>query len=186
MLGACPKCRTIPLAPVEGQLPHPELPESMKECPSCGGFWLPHVVIEQWSEHPSLYPPDDEPVSRLPDADHRTGLCPTGHGILIRARVQENPPFYLERCAHCRGVWLDRGEWHRLVANDLWAHLDDLWDPTWRKRSRVEEGQKQLDRALEEALGPRLFGDLAGLINQLRRHPARAQALAWLTAHLED
>jgi Zn-finger nucleic acid-binding protein len=108
-----------------------------------------------------------------------------GHGILLRARVDSDRIYYLERCGVCRGVWLDRGEWQRLAAALYLDHLDDLWDPAWQKQRRSEKLQITLDSALLNQLGPELYRQLRSLVTELSNHPAKAQALAWITTHLE-
>jgi hypothetical protein len=82
-------------------------------------------------------------------------------------------------------VWLDRGEWQRLAAALFLDHLDDLWDPNWQKQRRTETLQFKLDAALSERLGPSLYAELRAVIAKLRDHPAKAQALAWMTTHLD-
>jgi Zn-finger nucleic acid-binding protein len=147
---------------------------------------MPHSLVERWQTDPFVELSDDDPLSvRRPDTDKRTGLCPFGHGILLRARVDDNSTYYLERCGACRGVWLDRGEWQKLAASLYLDHLDDLWDPTWQKRRRTETLQHNLDNALAERLGQSLYGELCAVVDQLRHHPGKAQALAWITAHLD-
>ena len=145
---------------------------------------MPHSIIDFWRDQPFV---DIEAgkMPSIPPDDHRTGLCPHGHGILIRARVEAGRQFHLERCGICRGVWLDKGEWQHLAANHFLEHLDDLWDPTWRKRQRDEHSRHEMDAALEQRLGQALFMQLVQIMGQLRRHPARAQVLAWIRARLD-
>jgi Zn-finger nucleic acid-binding protein len=146
---------------------------------------MPHNVVERWQTDPFVELNEDEPMSVRPDTDKRTGLCPMGHGILLRARVDSEQIYYLERCGFCRGVWLDRGEWQRLAAALYLDHLDDLWDPTWQKQRRSESLQIKLDNALSTQLGEPLYEQLRAVVEALRQHPAKAQALAWITTHLD-
>jgi Zn-finger nucleic acid-binding protein len=104
---------------------------------------------------------------------------------MIRARVEASVPFHIERCGLCRGIWFDRGEWQQLAVRQFLDHLDDLWDPAWQKRRRIEVERKSLDNALAHELGSELFHQLLELSRSLERHPARAQALAWLSDRLE-
>jgi Zn-finger nucleic acid-binding protein len=146
---------------------------------------MPHSIVERWQTEPFVELNEDEPMSVRPDTDRRTGLCPMGHGILLRARVESDQVFYLERCGLCRGVWLDRGEWQRLAAALFLDHLDDLWDPNWQKQRRAEALQRQLDQALSNTLGMDLYRELGDVMKKLREHPAKAQALAWIATHLD-
>ncbi len=185
----CPKCRRTVLAPTTDVPVPAELSERPLKCEACQGLWLPHVIVESWRAHPisEQLELEAEPAhpSVPPEADHRTGLCPFGHGILIRARVDGPRTFYVERCSPCRGVWLDRGEWKRLASARFLEHLDDLWDPNWKRQNRVALVERHIDAALTEELGQELFSDLQAVVSELHGHPARAQALAWIVEHLE-
>jgi Zn-finger nucleic acid-binding protein len=154
-------------------------------CPQCRGYFLPHHVVEHWQTQPFVELSEDEPTSMRPELDKRTGLCPMGHGILVRARVDAEQVFYLERCGFCHGVWLDRGEWPRLAASLYLDHLDDLWDPAWQRQRRNEKLQRELDHALQDHLGEDLYRDLVSVVERLRDHASRAQALAWISEHLD-
>lgn len=183
----CPKCRAIDLEPAPGTFARLGATEAALTCPTCRGYFLSHQVVEHWETDPFVELSEDEPLRSNPDIDRKTGLCPMGHGILVRARVEleGDQGFYLERCGFCRGVWLDCGEWQRLAASRYLDHLDDLWDPNWQKQRRSEKLQRGLDRALSEQLGESLFRDLVSVVFRLRSHPSRAQALAWVTQHLD-
>jgi Zn-finger nucleic acid-binding protein len=181
----CPKCRSVDLEQARGALADVETSEQALSCPQCRGYFLPHKIVEYWETEPFVELSDDEPMSMRPELDRRTGLCPMGHGILVRARVDADQVFYLERCGFCRGVWLDRGEWQRLAASLYLDHLDDLWDPAWRKQRRHARLQRGLDQSLGVQLGETLYRDLASVVERLRTHPSRAQALAWITQRLD-
>ncbi len=73
--------------------------------------------------------------------DDKTGLCPEGHGIMVRAKIDVEDPFYLEKCTHCGGIWFDSGEWqqiaqHQLIESLAGAHPEIAsFGP--RRRSRI-------------------------------------------------
>ncbi len=181
----CPKCRSVSLEQARGSLAHVGAAERALTCPQCRGYFLPHQVVEHWQTEPFVELSEDEPTTMRPELDKKTGLCPMGHGILVRARVDAEQVFYLERCGFCRGVWLDRGEWPRLASSLFLDHLDDLWDPAWQRQRRSEKLRHELDQALANQLGEPLYGDLASVVERLRNHPSRTQALAWVTEHLD-
>ena len=185
MAPVCPKCRTPTLEPARGSLAEADKPVGTLVCWGCRGLWVPREVIEFWQHDPFVEFVAGESLAPPPDEDHRTGLCPSGHGIMIRARVEAPTPFYLESCPLCRGVWFDRGEWQLLATRDFLDHLDDLWDPLWKKQQRAEARQKELDQALGRELGSELFAELEHVAGALADHPARAQALAWLVKRLQ-
>ena len=175
----CPKCKKTALTHAGGAFANTALPERALECEHCRGIWVPRGIIDAWRDHPF----EEIEAGRMPSIspdDLRTGLCPWGHGILIRARVEADRVFHLERCGTCRGVWLDKGEWQRLASARFLDHLDDLWDPTWQKRHRAEHSREEIDLALRTQLGAELFNALSSAIEAVARHPARAQVLAWI------
>ncbi|HEY5956906.1 MAG TPA: zf-TFIIB domain-containing protein, partial [Polyangiaceae bacterium] len=180
----CPKCRSELLEAAKGTLASVEASERALTCPKCGGYFLPRHIVEHWQTHPFVEP-EGEPVSMRPELDRKTGLCPLGHGIMVRAKVEADAVFYLERCGLCHGVWLDRGEWQRLAASLYLDHLDDLWDPHWQKQRRSEKLQRRLDQSLQDQLGEILYRDLESVVDRLHSHPSRAQALAWITQRLD-
>jgi Zn-finger nucleic acid-binding protein len=185
MAPICPKCRKPTLEGAPGALADPGRPGGSRQCSLCRGLWLPRSLIEYWQHDPFVEGASGESTAPPPVEDHRTGLCPDGHGIMIRARVDGPVPFHIERCPHCRGVWLDRGEWKKLASQRFLDHLDDLWDPRWQRRRRAEAGQRSLDQALAQQLGSELYADLERLVRALGPHPARAQVMAWLRERLD-
>ena len=182
---SCPKCRRITLSMASDAVVLRQGTAAILECRGCSGLWIPHLALEQGVEL-NIAPSSGAPTPSIPpEGDQRTGLCPEGHGILIRARAELDRSFHVERCPVCRGVWLDRGEWRRLSAAGLLEHLDDLWDPSWQKRQRDDVNRRHLDESLRDALGEDLYAGLQRVVGELHAHPARSQALAWIVDHLE-
>jgi Zn-finger nucleic acid-binding protein len=170
----CPKCKNVPLEKTSPDKPY--------WCPVCGGMWVSIYEIGELSE-PFV---DDLRIS-LADAammDARTGLCPHGHGIMIRAKVEADHSFYLEKCTHCGGVWFDPGEWQQIAKHHLVENLADFWTTAWQKQKNKEK-----DRESFIALNKRLIGDEAvqlilRLSEILKNHPEKTRALALLKQEL--
>lgn len=175
MPAACPKCRDVELTHPEGRA------SRLLRCARCRGTWVPKD--EARLEAVGALLESDSTIRPGETGDGRTGLCPEGHGILIRARVEADPGFYLERCPICHGIWFDKGEWGALAQAHLLEHLDELWDPAFRHKARGVEEAEAVAR-LERELGPKLFESLEVLGNALRELSPRQQneALAHLRA----
>jgi Zn-finger nucleic acid-binding protein len=198
----CPKCREETLECRErlvyersgagAETPPPLEPA---RCTRCRGLWLTRDDIARLragSVSMKLEAPEAPPAD--PEADRRGGLCPDCGRILVRTFLGgeaseegggEDGGFYLDRCAHCGGIWFDAGEWHELAADPSIEDLSHLWDPEWR-RSRLEERNRKANLArLAERLGPELFEAVEDLISRLRAEPdKRAAALAHMHEEL--
>ncbi|HEY3446767.1 MAG TPA: zf-TFIIB domain-containing protein [Myxococcales bacterium] len=169
----CPKCRTTPLSPIDSGAAGADAPQ---RCPGCHGIWIPrHAILFSDLEAGA---PAADPVAKSNDA--KAGMCPSGHGLLRRARLEGEVGFALDRCPACGGTWFDAGEWHELASRHLLGSLDVLWDPLQQRRSREEQALNRWHEEMERRLGPRLLGDLEKLGDLLAGHPDAAQALAYL------
>jgi Zn-finger nucleic acid-binding protein len=118
------------------------------------------------------------------DADQLPGFCPRCRGILERARVVDEHPFHLDRCPACRGIWFDSGEWAAVASTEWLHHLDDLWDPVWRKKVRDERADNRHLETIEHALGAETFAKLKAAVDVLRNHPMRSLGLSYLVEEL--
>lgn len=172
----CPKCKVVPLVQPSGRATR------TLRCPSCRGTWLPSN--EARIEAVAGLMEADDTLRPGAAADSKTGLCPLGHGILIRARVDVDDPFYLDRCAECGGIWFDAGEWNRLAVSHLLEHLDDLWDPARRFKIQQERADAAFRGKLEQQLGEEAFRHLEALARALKEKPSQLQLAA--LAHLRE
>lgn len=176
MSHTCPKCKERYLSPIQAV---PPTATRAWTCKGCQGIWVPHEALDHLSTSEVLYEIDSIPSER-PEQDRRTGLCPEGHGILKRARMAWEEPYFLERCSHCHGLWFDAGEWTRVASQSLLDDVSHLWTSTYRRRI-TEESTTRLRRAdLLEKFGEELFTELDVLSKRLRDSPLRSAALAFL------
>ncbi len=177
----CPKCKTQTLAPLaqdRGGAAGDVVPPS--RCTHCLGVWLPHEAIGQ---HP-MVPASIDSEKAAPVADGLAGFCPRCQGLLVRARFEAGQIFHLDRCPACAGVWFDAGEWAAVASSEWLAHLDDLWDPVWRRRVREQRAQARHLEEIERALGAETLRCLRVAIDALRDHPKRALGLSFLIEKL--
>lgn len=183
----CPKCRTATLA----ALPTPRAQKRSAEaaavpparCSTCHGVWMPHGALGMEGGVPEALEAA-APAGAWSAADAKVGFCPGGHGLLIRARVETERPFYLDRCGTCGGVFFDEGEWAALAASEWLQHLDDLWDPVFRRRMREERSRSQHIEALQQALGREAAQQVIDLAAALKDHPMQSLAVAFLLEEL--
>lgn len=148
-------------------------------CGTCHGLWVLGLedVIHELEPDPGAFA-EVPPHNR--ETDSRAGLCPYGHGILRRAQTHLDPPFYLERCSICSGIWFDQGEWERVATQGLLSGLFEIWAPAWQMRKQAAEREKKMIEEARERLGPEIVASIADLGSSLRGHPARSQGVALL------
>jgi Zn-finger nucleic acid-binding protein len=176
---SCPKCRDTILRSPEGRATR------LLRCPDCRGTWLPKdeariEAVGDLLEHDTIRPSKPE--------DLKTGLCPFGHGILIRARVELEEPFYLDRCNECGGIWFDKGEWNKLARGHLLDHLHALWDPAVRFRLQKQRADLVFKQKLESEVGTEAFKHLLAIAELLQHSDQQAKlaAIAFLRETLES
>jgi Zn-finger nucleic acid-binding protein len=173
----CPKCGASALTAVEGS--------SVLRCTKCSGFWVPPLAFGEPGIVELLKERDLHPEHPL-EQDHRTGVCPDGHGLLRRARASNDDPYFLERCARCGGVWFDPGEWSRLADERLLTDVTNLWSPAWREHLSEEHNRASLRADLRSKLGSETFELLETLVDKLSEQKLSALALAYLQQRLRD
>lgn len=181
----CPKCKNSALISPTHLLasgdPQP------RTCPRCGGVWLTVKDQRDWEQlldHIHDLKGPDKPERQV--ADGQTGLCPEGHTILTRAKVDLEPPFYLERCSKCGGVWFDQGELRRLFENHMVELLPSFWsfrEQLQRERKRVHDSDQA---RLREKIGDDLYDRIGALAREMRDHPDQSEALAYFEAVLKN
>jgi Zn-finger nucleic acid-binding protein len=156
-----------------------EIPTVPLSCSRCGGVWLRRGALAALYRSGAL---EELGVLTRPrrEDDLRTGLCPEGHGILTRAKVAWQDPYYIERCSKCAGLWLDAGEWKRLAAQNLIDDIDELWEPAWRRQLQREHSVAALRADLRERLGAELVEKLESVAHELASTPHANVALAFL------
>ncbi len=177
----CPKCKSPTLAPYGSARAGgdtDQVPPS--RCVRCRGVWLPHEAVAEHLSPEAI----DAPAATPSEADRLPGFCPRCRGILERARVDDVTPFHLDRCPACRGIWFDAGEWAAMASTEWLHHLDDLWDPVWRKKVRDERAENRHLETIERALGADAFAKVKAAVDALRDHPMRSLGLSYLVEEL--
>lgn len=139
----CPKCRGIDLERKAFNSPY--------VCQACEGMWLHSDQFSLLADSTEAVAPDNTPN----DKDNMTGLCPEGHGVMTRAKVDVESPFYLEKCLHCGGIWFDKGEWHRVAQARLAENIDVIWSAAWQRKQRLEKAEEKNSAKTKSPLAER-------------------------------
>ncbi len=164
----CPKCKTTELKTSGYNSPY--------FCDECKGMWLtntndsslPEITIESIED------------TSITGNDSKTGLCPSGHGVMIRAKVDIDEPFYLEKCTACGGIWFDKGEWQRIAENNLSDNLSIIWSKSWQRNQSKTKNRESFLETNQKLLGEQIFKEIMDLSEKLKSHPEKDRALALL------
>jgi Zn-finger nucleic acid-binding protein len=81
---------------------------SFAVCENCSGLWLTREALLSPSVDPSDLPRDSRVPSQPTRRRRKIASCPTCRRQLLPERVEG---IDIDRCVHCAGVWLDRGEY---------------------------------------------------------------------------
>ncbi|MGD1895586.1 MAG: zf-TFIIB domain-containing protein [Phormidesmis sp.] len=153
----CPVCHIESLNEVSlstGLLAH--------QCTNCFGHWIPSERYWEWLDyreqaknaHPEERLANKEPrqsvinlstgSSLLPVVDNTTAnFCADCSRLMTKTRVGRGLNFYLDRCGHCHGVWLDQNEWENLVQKDLHHQIHYMFSSAWQFSVRQERKKSQ-------------------------------------------
>lgn len=154
-------------------------------CSACDGYWVEPDIYAAWrSQQEERLPvplPEDADMGYTPGPqDARAGLCPNCKGFLARSRIGLNPPFYVERCSRCGGIWLDQGEWEVLQQLGWDGAIDHLFTEDWQSEMREQEYAERERRATIEKLGEDLAQQIFDLTEKLAHHPNGDFGVAYL------
>ena len=146
----CPTCHSRSLAEVNldtGLL--------ARQCSQCFGHWISSENYWQWLDHkehqaearseeqvdnhrPQILV--NEVDSLLPVADNSTAnFCVDCDRLMTKAKVGRGLSFYLDRCSHCHGVWLDQNEWENLKQRELHHQIHYMFSSAWQFSVRKEK-----------------------------------------------
>jgi len=165
----CPKCKTTELKKRTINSPY--------FCNSCGGMWHLNDSKSDLPENTIVNITENQVQN---EHDCKTGMCPSGHGIMIRARVDIDEPFYIERCTACGGIWFDKGEWQRIAEHNLADNLSIIWSKSWQRKQSREKNRESFLNTNRKLLGDNIFNSIVDLAEKLKEHPEKDRAIALL------
>lgn len=124
--------------------------------------------------YPNADPPDfvaDYGVEKdCPECRHRLTRYKVGHGL----------NFFIDRCAYCGGVWLDRYEWEVLKGHHLHDHIDFVFSQSWQADVKREGQDEEQERRLIERFGEDDLAEIRRIKAWLEAHPKRHELMAFL------
>ena len=133
-----------------------------RQCHQCFGYWISSENYWQWldyREHKAKKQAEGQVGNRsavsinkigslLPVADNTTAnFCVDCDRLMTKAKVGRGLSFYLDRCSHCHGVWLDQYEWENLKEMELHHQIHYVFSSGWQFSIRKESVAHQKRRA---------------------------------------
>jgi len=106
----CPKCKTESFVAFFVQQ------VEVDRCSSCNGIWfdeqeLVHLLTEDARQLTPLREGEEKA-----ELDARRGGCPRDNSSLLRVYSSLNRSVIVDACPQCRGIWLDGGEFEKLLS----------------------------------------------------------------------
>ena len=106
----CPKCTTgtLSVTSVQGI--------DVDRCSTCGGIWFDEQELPRLLR---ITPQELTPLhggAAPEDLNTKRGVCPREATPLLRVYSAQNPAIVVDACTQCRGIWLDGGEFDRLLS----------------------------------------------------------------------
>ncbi|MEM8875738.1 MAG: zf-TFIIB domain-containing protein [Planctomycetota bacterium] len=153
---------------------------TVMRCPKSGGIWIRPTAFWSWLEqHSEDEPAIAEDVGEIEDSPAGK-RCPEDGRFLTRRKVGHGCEFYVERCPHCGGFWLDAGEWETLRANGLAKQLHHVFSNAWQARLREQRQRDLADERLEATLGESDTAKVRAFADFVRNHPHRDRILGFI------
>ncbi|MEO1637245.1 MAG: zf-TFIIB domain-containing protein [Cyanobacteria bacterium J06631_9] len=95
--------------------------------------------VKQSASKPSARAPINLSYGLLPVVDNTTAnFCADCSRLMTKSKVGRGLSFYLDRCSHCHGVWLDQNEWENLVQMNLHHQIHYMFSSAWQFSVRQE------------------------------------------------
>jgi len=134
-----------------------------RQCSQCFGHWISSENYWEWLDYREqqqqqqrshLTQPTHDASNMLsisdrllPVVDNATAnFCADCARLMTKAKVGRGLSFYLDRCSHCHGVWLDQNEWENLKQLELHHQIHYMFSSAWQFSVRQEKVARS-DRA---------------------------------------
>ena len=180
----CPICKTVPLRERSAFFDTP-----LWFCDACHGHWMGGDYVAEGRD--AAAPPESQRLRpNLVETRHAAVLCPHDGNLMLQYRVVRGAEFYIDRCPHCDGLWLDRHEWDMLRCHDLRSEIGDLcngwWEDPLHQLRETHRLGTQAEETLRAVLTEAEYCQVDELRSWLHRHPQRREVIGSLLADEEE
>lgn len=173
---SCPNCKSVELKETESQF-------GLKtySCEQCTGNWVRYDDYTKWKNSDKRSVAINEDINYSPEYDtKKASLCPDCGRILIKYKVSNELPFYVDHCGTCNGIWLDKNEWEMLVKNDLHDKVNHFFTSPWQKKLREELTQKNLQEHYLKKFGEENYTKLKEVKKWLFNSDLKEDMIAYI------
>lgn len=146
-------------------------------CRHCLGILLSLEEYRDWKAHHAEAPVAPVPPSLLSENGPLVRLCGACGRIMSRYRTGAKPDFHVDVCIGCQTLWLDAGEWPRLVAANLHRELDVILREAFQQQLDANERAVKRNGELRRRLGDEVFEEALRLRDWLDAQPQRTDVL---------
>ncbi|NWK56957.1 hypothetical protein HW115_15145 [Verrucomicrobiaceae bacterium N1E253] len=151
-------------------------------CPESSGHYITLQAYWSWlKKQPERLEHLPQPPDIAPDASEPKSakICPETGTIMIHYKVGHGFSFSIDRSI-TGGVWFDAGEWEALRSRNFHDEIHLIFTAPWQNAVMMAAAQEVHRNMLSERLGETLLEELQTLREQLKSHPHRDLALAYL------
>jgi hypothetical protein len=106
----CPKCKTESFAAFSVQ------EVEVDRCSSCNGIWFDAQELVQLLTEDARQLTLLREGEKKAELDAKRGNCPHDNSPLLRVYSSINRSVIVDACPQCRGIWLDGGEFEKLLS----------------------------------------------------------------------
>ena len=175
----CPVCKTHTLGTIT-------LVENLpaNQCPNCEGIWIDSNAYLAWWKGKGGDLPEQKSETTIDPSWNvdELKLCPNSGHIMAHYKVLPDIDFFIDRCNHCNGIWLDKHEWDALVERNLHDNINEFFTRPWQDEIREAETRNHMDRIYLEKLGAEDYERIKRVREWLVDHPRQGMLLAFLQA----
>lgn len=173
----CPVCKNAVLEDKEL-----ELGLKGHSCNQCSGNWIRFRDYMVWKDESggSVGLLTADPGCSLEYDNRKANFCPDCGRLLIKYKVSGTMPFYVDHCASCNGLWLDRSEWEAIVGHNLQYQVNEFFTSSWQEKIRREMSAQRFEESYRKKFGDDNYNKLRDIRKWLYENDHKGEMLAYL------
>lgn len=154
-------------------------------CSNCGGNWVLIQDYVAWKERN----PEHRFADNIIDFDESDAadskqamLCPVSGAIMQKFRISSRSGHRLDYSAAVGGLWLDKGEWELLKAEELAGSLNAVVTRQWQQKVRQDSARENFAEIYKLKFGEEVYRQIKEIREWLQSQEHKADLRAYLLA----